>query len=96
MLKGGRKITAKKQIGRFIVTVWPSIYISRLGKVDIRICEPNTWGGREEDGKLYTTSMLLAAEDHTVLRSYKPVPDNIISSAVDFARTFDSQALVSS
>lgn len=83
-------MTAKKMIDRFLITVRPSIYTSRLGKVDIRICEPNSWGGREADGKLYTTSMLLAAEDHTVLRSCKPVPDDIISSAVNFARSYDS------
>ncbi len=89
-------MTIKKMIGRYLATIGPSIYISRTGKVDIRISEANSWGCREDDGKLYSTSMLLAAEDLAVLRSYKPVPDDVISSAVDFARSFFSRAMLPS
>lgn len=82
-------MTIKKMIGSYLATIGPSIYISRTGKVDIRISEAGSWGCREQDRKLYSTSLLLAAEDITVLRSYKPVPDDVVSSAVDFARSFN-------
>lgn len=80
-------MTIRKMIGRYLVTIGPSIYTPRAGKMDIRISEPNSWGRREDDGKLYTTSMLLAAEDLAVLRSYKKVPEDVICSAVQFARS---------
>lgn len=73
--------------GKFIIVFAGSIFTNRNGKFDVHVEKEDTWGGRrKEDGKLYTTSIRMAAESGEVLSHYDYVPQNVIDEAMDFAR----------
>lgn len=74
-------------VGRYRIAVQPSIFTSRPGKTDIRICEESRWGGRDKNGKLYMTSLVLDAEDYATVRSYQLVPDDIVQAAKNHAES---------
>jgi hypothetical protein len=73
--------------GKFLLTFSGSIFTYRNGKFDVRIQKQDTWGGRrKEDGKLYTSSICMAAESGETLSHYNFVPQNVIDEAMEFAR----------
>ncbi|MBU2753076.1 hypothetical protein HER14_19625 [Acidithiobacillus thiooxidans] len=73
--------------GKFLIEFSGSIFTYRPGKFDVRIKKQDTWGGRrKEDGKLYNTSICMAAESGEVLSHYNFVPQNVIDEAMEFAR----------
>jgi hypothetical protein len=71
------KITDAK--GRnWIIDKGPSIWMTRNGKQDIRIKKQNAGHGmREEDGKLYVTAAVFAAESGEQIRGYEALPAEI-------------------
>ncbi|MCL5051828.1 MAG: hypothetical protein M1346_01120 [Gammaproteobacteria bacterium] len=71
-------------IGKYCISIQPSIFTSRQGETDIRISEESKWGGREKNGKYYLTSLVMDARDYTTIRSYCSVPDDIILAAKTF------------
>lgn len=77
------------KFGKFLIKVNNSCYTSRSGKKDIIISRPASWGARESDGKLYITSMTIAAENNEPIRIYELVPDVVIAEAIALLKQED-------
>lgn len=71
--------------GIYRISVEPSIFTNRPGKTDIRIGEESSWGGRDNNGKRYMTSLVMDAETCATVRGYRLVPEDIIQTAKVFA-----------
>lgn len=77
----------KKFIHGFLVTVGPSIYTNRTGRTDIRIARETDWGARHENGRLYSTIQVRAAESLDIIRNFGGVDGKTVDAAIEFARS---------
>lgn len=54
-----------------------SIFVSRKGKTDVSVRMETDHGGREDDGKRYSTMALFDSETGEVVRNYGPLAPEI-------------------
>lgn len=77
----------EKFINGYLVTVEPSIYTNRTGRTDIRIMHETDWGARHENGRLYSTIQVMAAENLDIIRNFGYVQADVVDEAIEFAHS---------
>ncbi|MGK9452610.1 hypothetical protein [Acidithiobacillus caldus] len=73
------------------ITVGPSIYTNRPGKIDVRIDCESDWGAKHQNGLRYITAQVLAAESFEVLRNYSPIQGHVLTEILHYARGITAQ-----
>ena len=59
----------------FLIIVGPSVYTSRNGENDCRICgESGSHGMLHDNGKRYSTHLVLECETGCIIKDYKVLP----------------------